>query len=97
MGLTADVTGRQEMLAPPGHLIPSLVSVNSFISLTCNSLCFETDHSLVSLPFHLHLRIRMKLGNSPIFFFSTLHIFFDVLYFIFNMRFCDVILDLIYA
>ena len=95
MGLTADVTGRQEMLAPPGHLIPPLVSVNSFISLTCNSLCFETDHSLVSL----HLRIRMKLGNSPIYFFSTSHIFFLTSFTLFSIcvSVMCVILDLIYA
>jgi hypothetical protein len=45
------------MLTPPRHLIlPPVypgVHVSPFISLTCNSyFCFETDHSLVTYPFH---------------------------------------------
>jgi hypothetical protein len=53
----ADVAARQVMLTSPRHLLSPLVClgvrVSPFIYLTSNSyLCFETDYSLVSYPFH---------------------------------------------
>jgi hypothetical protein len=40
MGLTAGVTGRQEMLTPPRHLIPPLVFPGVRVSLIFYSECF---------------------------------------------------------
>jgi hypothetical protein len=66
LGLMAGVIDQQGMLTPPRHLIPPLlypgVRVSPFISLICISyLYFETDHSLVSYPFHKGFSIRKEV------------------------------------
>jgi hypothetical protein len=55
-GCTVDVTSQQEMLTPPRHLIPHAVCL--VVCVFYSYVYFDTDHCLVSWPFHF-----IRMGN----------------------------------
>jgi hypothetical protein len=69
-GLTAGATGRQGMLTPPRHLIPSPVFPGSVLAhlfiwfVIFSYLNFETDYSSVSLPYHSSQQLLSVLFSA---------------------------------